>query len=191
MTWFMAGAAGLSAVTSIIGGNSQAKAAAKQASAQNTAMGEQVTKERLNTTIRNSYSTALAQMQLGLKKRQLASQGADIKTGALMVKGDVVSANAATGSIGASVQAVMSDIEQKSQAALDMTTDSFENAVENYNNDLNMMVLNTDMSRPGVQAAVYSGPSTGAIIGGSLLGAAGQFASGYATRKFTLGLGKP
>lgn len=190
MTWFMAGSAGLSAVTSIIGGNSAAKAAAKQASAQNTAMGEQVTKERLNTTIRNSYSTALAQMQLGLKKKQLTAQAAGVKSGALMVKGEVLSANAATGSIGASTRAVLADIDQKSQAALDMTTDAFENAVENYNNDLNMMVLNTQASQPGVQVAQYSGPSTGEIIGGSLLSAAGQFASGYAQRKFTLGLGK-
>lgn len=189
MTWFMAGSAALSGVTSIIGGRSQAKAAAKEASARNTAMGEQVTKERLNTTIRNAYGTAFAQMQLGLRKKQMTAQGADIKAASLMAKGNAVLANASTGSIGSSTQAVIGDIEMKSQAAIDMTTDAFENTVENYNNDLNMMVLNTEISKPGVQAATYDGPSMGSIIGGAVLSSAGSFALNYASKKMSLGLG--
>lgn len=190
MTWFMAGSTALSGVTSIISGRSQAKAAAKQASQQNTAMGEQVTKERLNTTIRNAYSTAFAQMQLGLKKKQATQQAAEISAAGLAAKGNANLAAASTGSIGASTAAVSTDIEMKTQAAIDMTTDAFENTVENYNSNLNMMVLNTDQSKPTVAAATYGGPSMGQIVGGAAISAVGSFAMDYASRKMSLGLGK-
>jgi hypothetical protein len=68
MTWFMAGAAAVSAGTSLIGAQSAANASARAAGRASLAEGEAIAKERLNTTIRNSYSAALAQMNLSLKK---------------------------------------------------------------------------------------------------------------------------
>ena len=189
MTWFAAGAAVLAAGTSYISAQSSAKSQAKAAGAASRAEGEAIAKERLNTTIRNSYSTALAQMNLGLKKRQLSTQAADIRAATLAAKGDATLATAATGSIGASTNAVVSDIEQKSQAALDQTTDAFENAVENYNNELQMMVINTDQSTPTVRPVEYNGPSSGEMLGMSLLQGLGSFASNYAMKKMSLGLG--
>lgn len=189
MTWFMAGAAALSVGTSYLSAHSAASAQAKAAGAASRAEGEAIAKERLNATIRNSYSTALAQMNLGLKKRQLSTQAADIRAATLAAKGDATLATAATGSIGASTNAVVSDIEQKSQAALDQTTDAFENAVENYNNELQMMVINTDQSAPTVRPVEYHGPSSGEMLGMSLLQGLGSFASNYAMRTMSLGLG--
>ena len=189
MTWFMAGAAALSVGTSYLSAHSAASSQAKAAGAASRAEGEAIAKERLNATIRNSYSTALAQMNLGLKKRQLSTQAADIRAATLAAKGDATLATAATGSIGASTNAVVSDIEQKSQAALDQTTDAFENAVENYNNELQMMVINTDQSAPTVRPVEYHGPSSGEMLGMSLLQGLGSFASNYAMQKMSLGLG--
>ena len=189
MTWFMAGAVTLSVGTSYLSAQSAANSQAKAAGAASRAEGEAIAKERLNATIRNSYSTALAQMNLGLKKRQLSTQAADIRAATLAAKGDATLAAAATGSIGASTNAVVSDIEQKSQAALDQTTDAFENAVENYNNELQMMVVNTDQSAPTVRPVEYHGPSGGEMLGVSLLQGLGSFASNYAMRKMSLGLG--
>ena len=189
MTWFMAGAAALSVGTSYLSAQSAASSQAKAAGAASRAEGEAIAKERLNATIRNSYSTALAQMNLGLKKRQLSTQAADIRAATLAAKGDATLATAATGSIGASTNAVVSDIEQKSQAALDQTTDAFENAVENYNNELQMMVINTDQSAPTVRPVEYHGPSSGEMLGMSLLQGLGTFASSYAMQKMSLGLG--
>ena len=189
MTWFAAGAAVLAAGTSYLSAQSAANSQAKAAGAASRAEGEAIAKERLNATIRNSYSTALAQMNLGLKKRQLSTQAADIRAATLAAKGDATLATAATGSIGASTNAVVSDIEQKSQAALDQTTDAFENAVENYNNELQMMVINTDQSAPTVRPVEYNGPSRGEMLGMSLLQGLGSFASNYAMRKMSLGLG--
>ena len=189
MTWFAAGAVTLSVGTSYLSAQSAANSQAKAAGAASRAEGEAIAKERLNATIRNSYSTALAQMNLGLKKRQLSTQAADIRAATLAAKGDATLATAATGSIGASTNAVVSDIEQKSQAALDQTTDAFENAVENYNNELQMMVINTDQSAPTVRPVEYHGPSSGEMLGMSLLQGLGSFASNSAMKKMSLGLG--
>ena len=188
MSWFIAGAV-TSVGTSYLSAYSAASSQAKAAGAASRAEGEAIAKERLNATIRNSYSTALAQMNLGLKKRQLSTQAADIRAATLAAKGDATLAAAATGSIGASTNAVVSDIEQKSQAALDQTTDAFENAVENYNNELQMMVINTDQSAPTVRPVEYHGPSSGEMLGMSLLQGLGSFASNYAMKKMSLGLG--
>lgn len=186
MTWFAAGAA---VVGTLYSSSQAAKSGAKSAGAQSLAEGKATVAERLNTTIRNSYSTAASQMQLGLKKKQLSQQGAQISAAALAAKSDATLANASTGSIGASSQAVISDIEMKAQEALDMTTDSFESAVDNYNTDLNMMVVNTSQSAPTVRDVQYQGPSSGEMIGGALMSGAMSFASSYASRKISLGLG--
>lgn len=188
MSWFIAGAV-TSVGASYLSAYSAASSQVKAAGAASRAEGEAIAKERLNATIRNSYSTALAQMNLGLKKRQLSTQAADIRAATLAAKGDATLAAAATGSIGASTNAVISDIEQKSQAALDQTTDAFENAVENYNNELQMMVINTDQSAPTVRPVEYHGPSSGEMLGMSLLQGLGSFASNYAMKKMSLGLG--
>lgn len=189
MTWFMAGAAAVSTATSVYSAQSAAKSQVRAAGAASRAEGEAIAKERLNATIRNSYNTALAQMRLGLKKRQLSQQATDIRAATLAAKGDATLAAAATGSIGASTNAVVSDIEQKSQAALDQTTDAFENAVENYNMDLQMMVINTDQSAPNVRPVEYNGTSGGEMLGMVLMQGLGSFASNYAMRKMSLGLG--
>lgn len=189
MSWFMAGAAAVTAATSLYSANSAAQSAAKQAGAASRAEGEAIAKERLNATVRASYQTAMQQMQLGLKKRQLSQQAADINAATLAAKGDATLAAAATGSIGASTNAVISDIEQKSQAALDQTTDSFENAVENYNQELQMMVVNMDQTAPTVRQYEYNGPSGGEMLGMAVMQGLSSFASSYAMKKMSLGLG--
>lgn len=190
MTWFAAGAAAVSFATNVYSANSSAQKGAKAAGARSKAEGEAIATERLNYTIRNAYGTALSQMQLGLKKKQLSQQGADISAARLMAKGSAQNAVAATGSLGASTAAVSSDIDMKSQSALDMTTDSFESAVENYNMDLDMMVLNTQQTAHGASPVEYIGPGAGEIVGTAALGALGSFAMDYASRKMSLGLGK-
>lgn len=189
MTWFMAGAAVVTVGTTYLSGQSNKASQIRGLNSASKAEGEAIVRERLNTTIRNSYSTALSQMQLSLKKRQLTQQGADISAAALAARGDADAVNAATGSIGASTQAIVSDIDQKSQAAIDQTRDAFENSVDNYNRELDMMVLNTDVSAPQVRTPEYLGPSNGEILGGALFAGVSQFASSYAMKKMSLGLG--
>lgn len=190
MTWFMAGAAAVMSVgTSIYSAQSAKASAIKSANAASKAEGEAIAKERMNKTISNSYSTAFQQMQLALQKRQLSDQKSQISAATLAAKGDVRTANAATSSIGATTQSVVADIDQKSQAALDSTDAAYENAMTNYNNELDMMVLNTDQTAPNIRENVYTGPSTGEIIGGALLSGLTQFASSYAMKKMSLNVG--
>lgn len=189
MFWALAGMSAMSAATSLYSANAAASASAKAAGRASLAEGQAIVQERLNATLRNSYSTALAQMNLALQKRQLSTQAADIRAATLAARGNADLSAASTDTIGASVQAVASDIEQKSQAALDMNDLQFGNAIENYNNELQMMVLNTDSTAPTVRPVSYDGPSSGEMIGGALLHGLGTFASGYLSRSMSLGLG--
>ena len=191
MTWVLAAAAAISATTAYVSSASAASASAKAAGRASRAEGEAIVRERLNKTVSNSYSTAFAQMQLSLQKRQLAQQKADVSAAALAAKGAVQTEVAASGSIGASVQAVASDIEQKAAQAADGLSAEFENALLNYNNELEMMVLNTDQSTPQIRKAYYDGPSAGQMLGAAALSGLAQFASGYALRRMNLGLGTP
>lgn len=181
----------MTAATSLYAANSASKSAAKQAGSQSRAEGEAIAKDRLNATVRNSYSAALSQMQLGLQKRQLSTQAANINAAGLAAKGDANLVAAATGSIGASTGAVAADIDQKMQTALDQTTDEFENVVDNYNRELNMMVVNIDQSAPTVRKYEYTGPSGGEMFGQAVAQGLSQFASSYAMKKMSLGLGTP
>lgn len=191
MTWFMAGAAALTIGATYMSGQSAKSSAIKGLNATSKAEGEAVVRDRLNTTIRNSYSTAFSQMQLGLKKRQLAQQGADISAASLAANGDIDAVNAATSSIGSTTQVISSDVAQKVELAQDQNRDQFENEVDNYNRELDMMVLNTDQSAPMVRQAEYTGPSNGQILGGALMAGLASFGSSYAMRKASLGLGTP
>ena len=190
MTWMLAGAAALSVGTSVLGATSQRNSAIRNANAASKAEGEAIVKERLNATIQNAYSTSFAQMNLALKKKQLSQQGSELSAAALAAKGDVAAVAGATSSIGASTEAVVSDIDMKASAAIDQTTDAFENAMVNYNNDLQTMVLNTNASAPTPRRNEYLGPGTGEILGLSLLSGITTFASGYALRSMSLGLGQ-
>lgn len=191
MTWFAAGAAAVSLATSAYSSNAAAKSGARAAGAQSKAEGEAVQAERLNYTIRNSYNTALSQMQLGLKKKQLSQQMGAISAAKLMAKGDANAVAAATGSIGASAQAVTADIDMKAQAAIDMTTDSFESAIEEHNMSLQMMVLNTEGTQHKMGEIQYTGPSGSEMLGMAAASSVAQFAGNYASRKMSLGLGTP
>lgn len=189
MTWFMAGAATLTVATTYIGAQSSKNSAIKSANSASKAEGEAIVAERQARTVQNAYDTAFQQMRLGLQKKQLSQASADTTAAALAAHGDVDTAIAATGSIGASVQAISADITQKADAANQQIADEFENAVENYNNALQATVLNTDRTKPQVRPVEYNGPSNGAILGMSLLQGLGTFASAYAARRMSLGPG--
>jgi hypothetical protein len=188
MTWGFAAIAA-SAAMNYASGVSAANSSIRSANSASRAEGEAIAKERINTTVRNSYNTAFAQLQLGLQKRQLSQQSADISAAGLAALGDAQAVAAATGSIGASTDAVMSDINMNLDAAQQQVQDAWENTQTNYNNELDMMVLNTDASAPTVRPVEYTGPSSGQLLAQSVAGAFVQAASSYAMKKAQLGLG--
>lgn len=185
----MLGSAFISSGVSLYGSYQNAQAQARAAGQASKAEGESITRERVNTMIRNSYSTALSQMNLALTQRKLQEQAAGVTAAELAAKGNADVMSASTGSMGASIQAVVGDIEQKAESARNQAYDAYEASVENYNMDLAMQVVNTDQSAPTVRKYEYNGPSTGQMVGGAFLQGLGQFASSYAMRQMSLGLG--
>lgn len=191
MTMWMAGAAiAVGTATTLYSQNSAQNSAIKNGNAISKANGAAIVKERMNMNIRNSYETAISQMNLSLTKRRLAQQGGAVSAAGLAAHGDADIAAASTGSIGASVQAVQSDIQNKVDAATEETNAAYELAVQNYNTDLDMMVLNTAQSEPTMQKTKDNTQSTGSMVGVGLLSGIGQFASQYASQRMKLGLGQ-
>ena len=188
MSWMLAATA-VSVGVGYLSSQSAQNSSIRASNAISRAEGDAIVKERMNTNIRNSYATAINQMNLALTKRQLSAQGAGISAAELAAKGDADVAAASTNSIGSSVNAAISDIESKAETAWDATNDAYENAVENYNMDLKMMVLNTAQSEPAMRPRTDNTQSTGAMLGQALLGGLGAYASNYAMSRMQLGLG--
>lgn len=192
MTWAATAAvAAITTASTYMQGQSQKATGIRNANNASRAEGEAISKERLNKMVANSYSTAFASMQLALRKRQQTQMKADVSAARLAALGDAAAVNAATGSIGATTEAVAADIEQKADQAVQQVEAQYEMDAMNFNNQLDMMVLNTDQSAPNVRENVYVGPSSGEIMFGSVMAGLSQFASTYAMRKMSLGLGTP
>lgn len=187
--WPLVALAGGQAAMSYLSARSSQNAEIRRMNAQSKAEGEAVVRERLNTTIRNAYSTAFSQMQLGLQKRRHAAEVGAISAAELAARGaaDVQQ----SGSIGASVEAVGADIEMRADQARQAVADNYQAELLNYNNSLDMMVLNTDQSAPQVREPQYIGPSNTEMLTLSLLQGASSFASSYAMSSAKLGAGAP
>lgn len=190
MTWFAAGSAALTVGANYFTGSAANRNAVRNANATSRAEGEAITKERLNYTIRNSYATAQGQYNLAQQKRALNQQSADISQARLQALGDAELSAASTGSMGASINAMAADIEQKAQAAQDVTAQSYQDAQEAYNYELQMMVLNTQATNNATVTKYEGGQSSSSLMGMSLLSGLTTFAGNYATQRMQLGLGQ-
>jgi hypothetical protein len=188
MSWLIASAA-ISAGTSYLSGRAAQSSGVRNANAASLAEGKAIVAERLNQTVRNSYNTAMMQLQLSANKRKLSQQRADIDVAGDAAMSDAEVGIASTGSIGASTAAVVSDIDQKVAAAKAATDAEFEGVLTQYNNDLQLMVINTDASAPQVRENIYTGPSSSEVFATALMSGVASFASGYASRQMKLGLG--
>lgn len=189
MTWFAAGAIAVSTASSIYGANASANSQAAAAGRASAAEGKAISRERLNKTISNAYSAAFGQMQLAHQKAQLAQQSSDISSAGVAARGQADALVAASGSVGASVQAIQSDISQKVNTAQGQVQQGLEQAVDNYNRSLDMMVINTEQTNQEIRQYSYDGPSAGSQVASGILGGLAQFAGMYASRQMQLGLG--
>lgn len=186
------GGAILSGATSLLGGllggNSQKKAAYKQMAAQAEQESKQIINERQNITIQNKYSTAFAQMQLAMQKKEFAKQWGAVSAAKLAADGDAKVGIAATGTMGASAQAIIGDINMKANEATAQVFQNLDMAEQDYNYQLEMMVLNTKLGQPMPSDFKYVGASTGSIIGTSLISGISSFASTYANSTIRSGM---
>lgn len=197
MSWFAAGAAAVGVATSVWQGRQASKSAARGESAQIRAQSEAesraIIRDRLNQTIRNSYQAAMLQSQLALQKQKSARLGSEIRTQGLVSHGAAEANRAAAGVVGASAQVVASDIDSKVDAAQAQNYLDLQQSVENYNSELDMIVVNTAQSAPeGVRdyrSTGNYGSDWRRAAGVEILSGLAQFGFGYAARRMQLGPG--
>lgn len=176
---------GSSLLGGLMGGRSQAREAQRQYDTQV----KQITANNLALSTRNAYVTGLMNMQLGLTKKQLAQQGADVRTAGLQAKGMLEANAAASGTIGASVEAARTDIQSKVDQAGQAVKDEWEQTLVNYNNDLESNRINMMNSIVVPSKPTYRGASLFDNILGSTLSTAASFGSNYALQSMRLNLG--
>lgn len=187
----MAGMLGMMAVQaglSFLGGQSQKAQAKAQLRIQQIADSKEIVRDRLQTSIRNAYATALGQVQLALNKKQTAQQMSSVRGGGVSALGDASLLSAYSGTMGASVDAVSSDIMQRSNEALTQLQENYDASLQDYNRSLDAMVMNTELSKPEQKEYKYMGPSTTDNLLSSISGTAMSFAGNYASQKMKLGL---
>lgn len=196
MVWWMAAAFAASAATSILGSRKQAKQAQAAEDWQNRSNAEaeskQIIKDRLATSVRNAYATAARASALAVQKQQLANGQANTRASALAATGTARANNAATGTEGASAQAVATDIQMKMQADIDQQNLNYSQAVDDTNQELETQLMNTRIGAPdGVRNYYSSGVGKswkqGAWLG--LANAAIGFGMQYMNAKASLGAG--
>jgi hypothetical protein len=151
----------------------------KAQSAQNKAIREANT----DNTNRTGFQVGLLNIQRGQKIRQLTQRGADIGQAELQTLSTSSNNAAASGNVGASVDAVRSDAQlQFERARGDLQLDN-EIEAFNYNTALHDLIQGGQDKL--VDYVKATGPSDGAILGNALISVAGT----YASSRMSLGLG--
>lgn len=184
----MLGMMAVQAGLSFLGGQSQKAQAKAQLRTQQIADSKEIVRDRLQASIRNAYATALGQVQLALQKKQTAQQMSSVRAGGVSALGDASLMSAYSGTMGASVDAVSSDIMQRSNEALTQLQENYDASLQDYNRSLDAMVMNTELSKPAQREYKYMGPSTMDNLLGAVTGTAMSFAGNYANQKMKLGL---
>lgn len=210
MTWGFVGAAAVTAVGTAVGVSAQNRAGAASASAANT----QAYKDYINTvnqtmesnraigeanimnTIRTGYKVGLLNLQTARLKEQAATEGWDVSRKAADALGNAEASAAASGNVGASVDAVSLDIQKKSAEAQIAVDVNWADTLENQNFALNAITqagidaVRSPLSIPDLnsvntrsftgQNAIAAGLTAGAL---SYAGSQFRLSQGSATKK--------
>lgn len=181
--WWAIAAAAASALSSANAAGQQNKALARENIAQN----EAIIKANVANTIRTGYRTGLLNMQRGLSRRMAQQKGFEQTKEAGAALGVVTANQAASGTIGASADAVAQDVRMKLGEAQAAQQDENELMELNFDTQLNELV---QQGQDAVQSPVkLELQSSSNIRNNALLAGLTTFGSMYAGSKFNLGLG--
>lgn len=193
------GAMGASFLSSAVGAfiaSANAKASANWAYAEKAAanidINKAIAETNLQNTIRTGYKAGILNIQRG-QARQAATQSAfDITKVSKQVLGANAVNAAASGTVGASVDAVANDIRKKMDEASIAVDENLSLTEQNYNTQLNDLITAGQDSLQHAAKIGYAprGPSTGAQVLGALANTGTQFATQYALSNMSLGLGR-
>lgn len=152
---------------------------------------KQIGENNLQNTIRTGYRVGILNVQRGAAKAEAVKMGYDVGVKAQQVLGANYANASASGGVGNSVDAVVSDIQKRvDEAQLDVE-DRYDDA--NFNFDLQL----NDMIQRGQDALqtpyeIPKGPKYASALGGALgalAGSAAQYGQQYASSNMSLGLG--
>lgn len=181
--WWAIAASAASALSSANAASKQNKALARENIAQN----EAIIKANVANTIRTGYRAGLLNMQRGLSRRMAQQKGFEQTKEAGAALGVVTANQAASGTIGASADAVAQDVRMKLGEAQAAQQDENELMELNFDTQLHELV---QQGQDAVQSpAKLKLQSSGDIRGNALLAGLTTFGSMYASSKFNLGLG--
>lgn len=193
MWWMLGAQAGLSALSSMLGGGSQAKQANLQMAdrlEQSRLRNEEVSRvNRLNLS-NTMFNQGLMKMEDGMSRQQTLRNRQALGIGARQAKAEVSLVQGATGTIGASADAVLNDTQKKFNDAQEelarqrqleafRTNAGIREAYTNYYQSMGML----DTSGKGMRP---QGTSLGSHLMGGLL----STGTAYLSRHISLGLGK-
>lgn len=167
------------AAVSMLGQSQQRNAEAKGASSDNKAIREANVKNFTNTTFR----VGLLNVQKAQQKKELQQVKADLGSAELQASSTAANNAAASGTVGASVDAVQTDIQQAYDRQLALVNEENEANAQNYNTALYDLITNGSNSiNPGRK---FKGASDFALVANTAL----AVGSRYMGAKMDLGLG--
>lgn len=195
MPYFMVGAIALSALS----GASAAKANNKQAAKNyinqlksSEFTNKAIAEANLQNTIRTGYRAGILNVQRGQAQQQAVRAGYDVSAKSVEALGQSQANAAASGTTGASVDAVMDDIRRKTDAAQGQVDAAWEDTQLNFDNQLNDLIQQgidslQSAQRPDMQGPTMQSPGKAGLLAG--LGTAVSFGTQYAVSNMQLGLG--
>lgn len=188
-------AIGFQALSAASGAKAQNKAVAQDyinKLTANVATNKAISEANLTNTIRSGFRVGILNVQRGQAKQQAVKAGYDVSSRGVQALGQSQANAAASGTTGASVDAVSDDIRRKVDEAQGQIDAGWETTQQNFDQQLNDMVQQGIDTLQAAQFADYTPPKiqsvgTAALLGG-LQGAA-SFATSYAIDSMKLGLG--
>lgn len=195
MTWGYVAVTAVSVGSAALQQSSASKTAAGGVDAQNKQIAKQnkaIVQANVENNIRTGYRVGLLNMQQGQIRKQFVQQGFDRKAAAQQLLSADSANAAASGTIGASVDAVHNEITQKLGEAEAQASEAWDLQLTNFNTQLKAI---TDEGKDTLTHAggeiLKSSLSESDMWGNVAAAGIGAFASQYASRNMSLGLGSP
>ena len=200
MTWLMVGTAatvatGLQASTAKnkagLAGSTLGYTQEKLGWEENIAQNKAISEANLQSTIRTGYKVGLANLQIAQAKKLAIQNGTDLHKNVLKVMGAATANAAAAGTVGSSVDAIVSDLAMQEADAKAVQDSDYEIQTQNFDTQLHDILMSgQDALKSAATANVQRGTefkTTGMLesVTGSLI----QVGTQYIGAKMQLGLG--
>ena len=178
--WLAAG----SAILSGLMGSAEKTNEMRRAASANAAENEAIVKANVRNTVRTGYRAGILNLQRGLSKRVAAQKGFSTTVMAGQAMGAATANQAASGTIGASADAVTTDIRMKTGEALAQQREDYEVDLTNFNIQLGELVYEGQSQTKS--AHLLELPSSDDIAKNAFMKAALSFGSKYAESQMAL-----